>query len=452
VPTPKSQKRSREWSDRFRIARDLPYTIPQTPHARRLLVLERLPGDDLRSALEDKAWGSDDADLFDDASQASDAFPVGAELEDSAIGDTGIGDTGMDDTGNEPVHASDDLDGDEDEDVVAGPEAITGVIEPGDEEGEAVVGAHLHAGGVEVDDSDADEVDFDADDLEADAGDANLASETPHPAGERRSGAGQVPLTGLVAGREVRDIGSDANPTYKLLRMVLAGRGVRKRHRALIAGARPIHEILRDFPLRAVAWITPGASPAPPGDAPASLAWYRLTPALFRQLDVFGTGAPLLLLDAPPLEPWVDAEWPPGCTLFVPFQDPENVGAVVRTAAALGVARVVLLQEAAHPYHPRSARAAGSALLRVPLLRGPAIATFAPQGAPVFALSPQGRDIGTQRFPERFGLLVGLEGPGLPEVWRGDHGLGIPMQPGSESLNAAAATAIALYAWSRSRP
>jgi 16S rRNA (guanine527-N7)-methyltransferase len=252
-------------------------------------------------------------------------------------------------------------------------------------------------------------------------------------------------------GRETRDILSTSNPTFKHLRAALEGRGIRKHGRALIAGARPAYEIVRDFPARSLAWITAGATPPPPGDAPAGLAWYRLAPAPFRELDVFGTAGPLLVVDAPPLEPWEDRDWPAGCTLFVPFQDPENVGAVVRTAAALGVARVVLLQEAAHPFHPRSARAAGSALLRVPLLRGPALRDLAPAGAPVVALSPAGADIGAFAFPERFGLLVGLEGTGLPPVWRASA-VGIPMAPGSESLNAAAATAVALYVWSsRSR-
>jgi 16S rRNA (guanine(527)-N(7))-methyltransferase RsmG len=252
-------------------------------------------------------------------------------------------------------------------------------------------------------------------------------------------------------GRERRDIASATNPTYKLLRAVLGGRGVRKHGRALLGGMRPILEVVRDAPDRARAWITSGATPAPPGNSPKTLAWYRMTPALFREIDVFGTGSPLLLLDVPPLEAWSDDTWPAGCTLFVPFQDPENVGAVIRTAAAFGVAQVVLLREAASPFHPRSARAAGSALLRVPLRGGPAIAELAPQGAPVLALSPGGRDIAEVGFPERFGLLVGLEGPGLPDAWRTAEAVGIPMQPGNESLNAAAATAVVLYLWSRGR-
>ena len=54
-------------------------------------------------------------------------------------------------------------------------------------------------------------------------------------------------------------------------------------------------------------------------------------------------------------------------------------------------------------------------------------------------------------FPPAFGLLAGMEGPGLPESLRqADQGrevLSIPMEPGAESLNAATSTAIGLYCW-----
>ncbi len=270
------------------------------------------------------------------------------------------------------------------------------------------------------------------------------------------TGTGAVPvdegaeLVPSTDGRETRDILSATNPTYKTLRAALEGRGIRKHGCALVSGARAILEIVAAYPERAQAWITPGSNPPPPAGAPLGLAWYRLAPPLFQELDTIGTGAPLLLIDAPALAPWQDTDWVDGCTLFVPFQDPENVGAVIRSAAAFGVTRVVLLQEAANPFHPRSARAAGSALLRVELQRGPALADFAPQNAPVLALSPGGQDVGSVAFPDQFGLLVGLEGPGLPDTWR-PTALRIPMLPGNESLNAATATAVALYAWRRTR-
>ena len=96
----------------------------------------------------------------------------------------------------------------------------------------------------------------------------------------------------------------------------------------------------------------------------STIEWLRFSEPLFKELDVVGTHAPLLLVRVPAIAVWNDADaWPLGCTLFVPFQDPENIGAVIRSAAAFGVARVVLLREAAHPFHHRSARAAGPASL-----------------------------------------------------------------------------------------
>ncbi|MFQ5598944.1 MAG: RsmG family class I SAM-dependent methyltransferase [Candidatus Krumholzibacteriia bacterium] len=249
--------------------------------------------------------------------------------------------------------------------------------------------------------------------------------------------------------RQMRDIRSEQSTTFRLLRSLRSGRGIRKAGLALIAGMRAIHEILREYPEHCVAWISSGP-PAPPPEAPAALAWYRLAPRLFREADVSGTGPPLLLVRVPELPAWTDSDWPPGCTLFIPFQDPENVGAVLRSAAAFGAARVVLLEEAAHPFHPRSARSSGgAALFRVPLLRGPSIRTLRVEGAPLLALSTSGSDIGTHEFPPTFGLLPGLEGPGLPEALRTPDALHIPMASGNESLNAATAAGIALYLWSR---
>ncbi|MFX0200597.1 MAG: TrmH family RNA methyltransferase, partial [Candidatus Hodarchaeota archaeon] len=60
------------------------------------------------------------------------------------------------------------------------------------------------------------------------------------------------------------------------------------------------------------------------------------------------------------------------------------------------------------------------------------------------------RDIAKYKFPSSFGLLPGLEGPGLPDNLKQMTSLAIPMEPRVESINAALATGIALYLW-RSR-
>lgn len=247
----------------------------------------------------------------------------------------------------------------------------------------------------------------------------------------------------------VRELTSEDNPTFKLARDLLTGRGIRKHGQALLSGPRPVAEALGRYRDRVAAWLTPLDGPPPPPEAgEARLPWYRLAKPLFETLDTAGTHAPLLLVRVPEMPEWSDeAPWPEGCTLFLPFQDPENIGAVLRSAAAFSVARVVLLREAAHPFHPKAARAAGTALFQVPMLRGPSIRDLTVRGAPLIALSTEGEEIGRLPFPERFGLVPGVEGPGLPEHLRQGPCRRIPIAAEVESLNAATATAITLYVW-----
>ncbi|MDB5353174.1 MAG: rRNA ((527)-N(7))-methyltransferase GidB [Planctomycetota bacterium] len=248
----------------------------------------------------------------------------------------------------------------------------------------------------------------------------------------------------------VREVTSDTNPTFKIARDLLSGRGIRKHGQALMAGSRIVSEVLANHADHVLAWLTDNDGPPPPAAADSGLTWLRLSPALFAEIDSSGTRSPLLLTRVPVLPEWQDASpWPPGCTLFVPFQDPENVGAAIRSAAAFGVSRIVLLREAAHPFHPKSARAAGPALFAVPMEQGPSIRELSSVTVPILALSADGTDLATHSFPAVFGLVAGMEGPGLPDHLRQGLALRIPIAAGVESLNAATATAIALYEWAR---
>jgi 16S rRNA (guanine(527)-N(7))-methyltransferase RsmG len=254
----------------------------------------------------------------------------------------------------------------------------------------------------------------------------------------------------VTFGGAIREITSATNPTFKKCRDLLAGAGIRKHGEAILAGSRIRDEILERFPDRVLGWLTDANGPAPPAE---SIAWLRLSDSLFKELDVAGTHGPLLLVHVPTIGLWTDEDpWPEGCTVFVPFQDPENVGTLIRSAAAFGAARVVLLREAAHPFHPRSTRAAGPALFQVPLYHGPKLEDLNTANAPLIALDTTGPELSAARFPDRFGLVVGLEGTGLPDHLRQGKRRRIAMQPGVESLNAAAAAAIALYVWSRQLP
>lgn len=244
----------------------------------------------------------------------------------------------------------------------------------------------------------------------------------------------------------LKKIESEHNEVFKDLRKLLTSRGIKKQEKALVSGSKQVLEILNDFPERIEAWISSGERTPPPADAPEHLSWYQLSSPLFQSLDIFGTNAPLLVVRVGNIPIWDPSEGlPEGCSLFIPFQDPENVGAVIRSAVAFGVNRVILLAESAHPYHPKAIRASGGAVLRARLLEGPALHEL-PEELPLVSLSVEGKDISGFHFPASFGLLPGIEGPGLPEQWR-QSAVGIPIRPDVESLNAATATAIALYVW-----
>ncbi len=250
----------------------------------------------------------------------------------------------------------------------------------------------------------------------------------------------------------VKEITSRSNPAFKRFLTLLSGHGTKKAGETLISGPKQVREVLNEFPDRCEGIILRDQQEVPEAGLSAEIPLYRLNAELFREIDVFGTHQPILLIRCDPLPIWEAKDQPPGCTLFVPFQDPANVGAVIRSAAAFGVARIVLLKEAAHPFHLKSARVAGSGLLRLPMLAGPSIHELGRSTTPIITLSAKGHPIGSFRFPPAFGLLPGLEGPGLPENCRQWPSLAIPIEQGVESLNAALATGIALYVWkSRSK-
>ena len=130
-------------------------------------------------------------------------------------------------------------------------------------------------------------------------------------------------------------------------------------------------------------------------------------------------------------------------------QDPGNVGAMVRTAFALGAAGVLALPGTAELTNPKTLRATMGACFRLPFVavedealrdwareRKVRVLLAAADGAPL-----DRRD----RVP--LALVVGNEGAGVrPALARLASGrAGIPLRPGAESLNVAAAAAILLY-------
>lgn len=137
--------------------------------------------------------------------------------------------------------------------------------------------------------------------------------------------------------------------------------------------------------------------------------------------------------------------------------DHTNVGAILRCAAGLGWDGALLAPRAADPFYRRSIKVAMGAVFSlpwarldnwaeaVPMLRTAGFHTVA------LALRPDARDIATVatalRPDQKVAILLGTEGAGLSERWidHADTVAAIPMRAGIDSLNVAAAAAVACY-------
>ena len=246
------------------------------------------------------------------------------------------------------------------------------------------------------------------------------------------------------------EIASKNNEQYKTWLKLFDGRGVKKYNMSIVSGIKQIREFLEYFPQHCTALIDRSFQDIKI-PAPRHVTNYRVRKELFPDLDIFGTGPPLLLIKPQEMPEWDHTIAACGCTLFIPFQDPVNVGSIIRSSAALGVTKIVILKEAANPFHSKSLRASGPAVFKVSIYTGPSIKELNSVDFPLLVLDAHGHDIKNYSFPKAFGLLPGVEGPGIPNELKHIDALSIPMQPGIESLNAAVATAITLYEYGRSK-
>lgn len=141
------------------------------------------------------------------------------------------------------------------------------------------------------------------------------------------------------------------------------------------------------------------------------------------------------------------------------IEDPQNVGAIIRSAAAFGAAGVLI------PAH-RQAQITGAVVkvsagmaFRIPLVSignvNTTVRDLKERGFWIYGLAgdaPQAIDAEPFDAPSVF--ILGNEGTGMREKTRElcDVTLKIPLDPRCESLNVAASATVALYAWSRQHP
>ena len=132
-------------------------------------------------------------------------------------------------------------------------------------------------------------------------------------------------------------------------------------------------------------------------------------------------------------------------------QDPGNVGTVIRTANALGIDAVLLTGACADLYHPKTVRATMGAIFRQKVLEMelPYVKDFLQDmGLPLYGAALDERAADVRQVELRHAAVaVGSEGRGLSRelLEKCDGTVIIPMEPDSESLNAAVAAAILMW-------
>ena len=143
--------------------------------------------------------------------------------------------------------------------------------------------------------------------------------------------------------------------------------------------------------------------------------------------------------------------------LLESVRDPSNIGAVIRSAAAIGVDRLIVSADCADVYHPKAVRASMGTLFNQPIDRAndlpSAIEGLRASGRRVFAaaLDEDAEILGSFSIQAGDCVVIGNEGHGLTaETVRAcDACVMIPMTDRAESFNAAVAASLLMWEFTR---
>ena len=252
-------------------------------------------------------------------------------------------------------------------------------------------------------------------------------------------------------------ITSAANEKLKHARRVREGR---EEGLIFVEGQRLVEECLRS----GLTLHTCFHTPEPDERMAAALATlaerhvpcHATEPHILSSLSDTVTTQGIILIAERPAHPLTDAMKGPAPLLLGldRVQDPGTVGTLIRTAEAAGAGGVILLPGCADPFAPKTLRSAMGSAFRLPILEMTAAEALALDSLQFAAAAGEAETLHygyDWRQPTL--LWLGNEGRGLsPELLARAHvRLRIPLQPGVESLNVAAAGAAMLFEAVRQR-
>jgi TrmH family RNA methyltransferase len=250
-------------------------------------------------------------------------------------------------------------------------------------------------------------------------------------------------------------VSSPQNARVKLVRQLQRHSKIRREQRQLVLeGVRLVRDVFEAGSLPDFVFYTAGAlSGDVAGDLvarmeAAGVPCLDVTDDLMR--DMAETETPQGVLG---VFPWPDAPVPPAPQLAVVadgWRDPGNLGTLLRTSAAAGVDLVVLTPGTVDAFNPKALRAGMGAQWRVPVASWDwDYLARRLEGLAFYLADAAGQTVyGAIDWTQPSVLVVGGEAHGFGRAAeRIPHTLiRIPMMPGVESLNAATAAAILIYA------
>lgn len=247
----------------------------------------------------------------------------------------------------------------------------------------------------------------------------------------------------------------------KAWRSLHRGRGRRETGCFLAEGPRLVAEML-EWPGRTVAVLHAGAAGEEPAlegllarAAARGVRTEAVSEAIIRTLADAAAPQPVLAIGEAPAYGW-DEVGQGVIVLLDGVQDPGNVGALVRTALALGAAAAVGVGETADPWGPKALRASAGASFRGPVFRTDtrdAVRRLAARGIPIWVAAADAPPLEGPP-PGPVALALGSEAHGVSASLRAAAArvVSVPLARGVESLNVASAGAILLDRMRTGRP
>lgn len=149
----------------------------------------------------------------------------------------------------------------------------------------------------------------------------------------------------------------------------------------------------------------------------------------------------------------------PALALLGEVQDPHNVGAIIRSAAAFGLAGVLIPEHHQAGVTGAVVKTSAGMTFKIPLVSignvNNTLAVLKEKGFWIYGLAMSGATaLGAEAFDAPSVFIIGNEGAGIREktLEACDVTLSIPMHKRTESLNAAVSAAVVFYEWSRKHP